>query len=305
VRLIAEQCRVDLVRKIGPEVSWDETEAAEIPDEDLALTNTLIELAEEREEMYRAADELWLGFSPDLTEQERSRRILAGHLFFNQGLSWSEICDLLNRNGSSPPVTRAQLDRWLADPSTVLGLAFRSLYQDNHRLAASLLNLPDGEEAKLTEIAAIAESEGAETQAPGNWTWPEVRVLIWRYRDAERHDRILAREACDLNKQELRELCDRCLEQFPFPKIMERLISELGRWPEARKALATPGLWQRLVFEYYCKDTTIHQDIHDRTSAAAQPAPYNLTMGMLNVWLSNGRLAAKLATFVQNGRSSQ
>jgi DNA-directed RNA polymerase specialized sigma24 family protein len=304
VRLVAEQCRVDLVRKIGAEIAWDEYELAEIPSGELVVMEALLEDLDDRQALYRAADELWLGFDPALSERDRARRVLAAHLFFSKRLGWDQICDLLNRNSRDAPVTRAQLDGWLIAASTIRALAFRSLYRDNTRLTCHLLGLGDDDPGELLQIARMAASGDQTQPPPAGWTWDEVRIILWRYREAERHDRILAKERCTLNKQELKLLLDRCVGMFPFLGNMEQLISDLSRWPEARKELAAAGVWQRLVFEYYGQDSPNHQDIFDRTAAPAALAPYHLTLGMLNVWLSNGRLAAKLASFVQNGRNT-
>ena len=81
---------------------------------------------------------------------------------------------------------------------------------------------------------------------------------------------------------------------------MKQLGDALVRWPKAKRECAEAGLWQRLVLEVYCKDTTQHRDIFDRLSPPASFAPYHLTLGMLNVWLSNGRLFAKLAAHIKS-----
>jgi hypothetical protein len=139
-------------------------------------------------------------------------------------------------------------------------------------------------------------SGGNSAEPPGNWTWPEVQVILWRYRQAERVDKILAHELCSVEKDEMAVLFDRCLEKFPFSDVMKQLLDSLERWPHATRELSEPGLWQRLVFEYFCRETTNHRDIFERTSPPAALASYKLTMAMLNVWLSNGRLFTRLAS---------
>ena len=299
VKLAAEQCRVDLVRKVGSEVTWDEAEVGEVPSDEMSSVDAVLQDLNDANELYRAADELWLGFDPSLSDAERARRTLAAHLFFNLNMEWHQVSDVLNRGKPSETVKRGQLDAWLANPATIRSLAFRTLYLDNAGLTACLLQLPSDEPSELQKVRMQAMTQNPTDNPSGNWTWTEIRVILWRYRDAERVDRILARESCVYDKQEIQAIFDRCLAEFPFPKIMERLCTSLTKWPKARQELTESGIWQRLVFEIYAKDTTQHRDIHDRTSPAASLAPYSLTPGMLNVWLSSGRMFAKLASYVQ------
>jgi len=299
VKLAADQCRIDLVRKVGSEVAWDESELGDIPSQDLPAMEALLEAIEERNDLYRVADEVWLGFPPELSERDRARRVMAADLFFTQGFTWEQVCDVLNRGDRTAKVTRTTLDSWLSAPSTIRAFAFRNLYLENSRLAEHLLNL-SGDEGELERISRLATSGDESQDPPENWSWPEVRAVIWRYLEGDRQDRIVARDLCTLNKEDLQSLFDRCLADFPFLENMKRMSADLAKWPRAREELQETGLWQRIVFEYYCKDTTHHRDIHDRTAPAAALAPYNLTLGMLNVWLSNGRLFAKLAAYVQS-----
>lgn len=64
------------------------------------------------------------------------------------------------------------------------------------------------------------------------------------------------------------------------------------------------GLWQRLAFQYWYRDSLPHKDIHDRIQPAyrhvAEPAHPEITLGRLNVWLSNGRLLERLARAVRS-----
>ncbi len=168
-----------------------------------------------------------------------------------------------------------------------------------------LLGLANDDYAGLIEVCRKATSNEETSIAPGGWTWAEVRAIVWRYRHNERLDQILARSLCTHTKSELQHLFDRCVELFPFLEVMNRLRRDLAAWPKAEQALSTPGLWQRLVFQCYCRDTTQHRDIHERTAPAAALAGYNLTPGMLNVWLSNGRLFTKLASYIQSRESSK
>ena len=298
VKQAADQCRIDYVRKVGSERAWDDSETGDIPAAETVLIDDLLDTLADRNTFYRFADELWLGFDPRLSEQQRTRRILAAQLFYVEGMTWDDVCAILNRNESGSMVSRAELDVWLESAATIRSLAFRMLYRTNEELSGHLLGIPDASEADLNQITVQAMSSEIPISSSSTWTREEVRVILWRFRDAERQDRILAHELCLLDKSELAILFDRCLEDFPFVPLMKRLCHQLSKWPKAQQELTDQGLWQRLVFEYYCRDTTQHRDIFERTAGAAELAPYHLTMGMLNVWLSNGRLMTKLANYV-------
>jgi hypothetical protein len=78
---------------------------------------------------------------------------------------------------------------------------------------------------------------------------------------------------------------------------MNMLLEKLDRAPQlnAKSVLGTSGLWQRLAFQYRYQDELTHRDIQDRTDPPASLVAYSITLGMLNVWLSNGRLLTQLA----------
>ena len=300
VKKMADQVRVDILRKEGHQVSLEEFEYDEVPDSEVPAVHVLLEKLEDRLGFYRAADELFLGLNREESEEDRARRILAAYLFYREGLSWQAVCDVLNRRQPQTPVTRQTLDAWFQSEQTILELAFRTLYVCNDHLASQILGIPTASEEELNQIhqQAMLPSEG--DSGLNGWTWAEVRAILWRYRDADRINRILTHEHCKLDKEELFRVFDRCLDHFPFTSIMKGLILELATWPPARKTLTNPGLWHRLVLEYHCNDTTRHRDILDRTSPAAAEVPCKLTNGMLNVWLSNGRLFMKLASYIKH-----
>ncbi len=299
VKRIADQCRIDMVRKVGGEVLWDDAEVGEVEDGESTTVELLLEAIADREALYRAADELWLGFSELISDRDRVRRALAAQLFYQHALGWEEVLTMLNRNSPDRPLSRGELDSWLADPSVIRSAAFRTLFRSNDQLASHLLEMDPIDEAALNALTVLAMAPNPKVAPPGNWTWPEVQVILWRYRQAERVDKIQAHELCSVEKDEMAALFDRCLAKFPFSDIMKQLLDSLERWPLATRELSEPGLWQRLVFEYYCRETSNHRDIFDRTSSPADLASYRLTMAMLNVWLSNGRLFARLAAHLQ------
>lgn len=126
-------------------------------------------------------------------------------------------------------------------------------------------------------------------------------MILWRYRHGLLHEQILQRDDCAFSPQLLTELIDRTLACFPFSQEMLSLLAALGT--RGRQALMERGLWQRLAFQYKYRDSLPHQDIQDRTQPAyrqvAEADHPEITLGMLNVWLSNGRLLERLGRFVR------
>lgn len=296
MKITAIRCGIDHTRMSGPSRSDDPDEVERIPDRDQWVIDTLIEFLGDRERLYRLANEVWLGTPPP----EHSRRILAAKLFYIDGLPWSQVCDILSAGyPGRPRLQRQDLDAWLADAVLVRYLACEVLYYSNAKLCALILGIPaDGSdrfEDLLSEAQQVRDSvEGA------NWTDSEIQAILWRYRYGKLVEQIEHIGTVALEKKDLQLIFDRCREEFPFTSVMEKLKARLDRIPSTTGVLGKTGIWRRLIFQYFANDELSHRDIHDRTAPAAQMAGYNLTMGMLNVWLSNGRLFAQLAKHVQD-----
>ncbi len=67
----------------------------------------------------------------------------------------------------------------------------------------------------------------------------------------------------------------------------QRLRERLGR---RAKVLRESGVWRRLAFEYRYVDELTVREIADRLCPLAEAVGYHLTYGMLNMWLSGGRI---------------
>lgn len=85
------------------------------------------------------------------------------------------------------------------------------------------------------------------------------------------------------------------MASFPFVEIMYRMNRDVGSIKGAREQLVSRGLWNRLVFQYFCHNALTHRDIHERIAPAGEVVGYEVTLAMLNVGLSNGRLFKQLA----------
>jgi DNA-directed RNA polymerase specialized sigma24 family protein len=287
LKQVADRCLIDHATANRSEISLDDSDWGDVPATDLPVVDSLIDVLRDRDRLYAAADELWLGErTPD-----HDRRLFAAKLFYLDRLPWKAVCDLVR-------VDRATLDRWLGDPVVARYVAFDALYLGNVELASRLLGLAEASPELLNALAQEAAAPTtAEPPTPGR-TWPEVFAILWRYRFAHLTEQIATHPNGSLDRKELEALFDRCRREFPFASIMSGLVSHLGKSTVVRAGLTETAFWRRLVFQYFAADELPHRDIHDRTSPAADVVGYHLTLGMLNVWLSNGRLFKALADHV-------
>jgi DNA-directed RNA polymerase specialized sigma24 family protein len=280
LKITMERCAFDLSRGNAGNLVIEDVPFGEIPDAELPVVATFFELTRDRERLYRLADSLWLGKAvPDL-----DRRILAGKLFYLDGRPWDQIAARFQ-------VDRRTLDAWLIDPVVLGHVAFEGLYRNNDRLTRHLLGVSP--EVDLNVLLMKATRNG-EDEPPGGWTWPEVYAIIWKYRFGKLAEHLVAMPDCRLNREELRLLFDRCDGLFPFEEVIRMLMACFDLAPKGEATLKGSPLWRRLVFQYAASDELPHRDILMRTEPAATIAGYSLTLGMLNVWLSNGRLLRAL-----------
>lgn len=225
LKKIAHNCLVDTIRRrqSHPETLLDETYVGECADMLGAVLN-----AQEQQTLGRHADILWLGLDSTFPFEAHTPRLLAAQLFYLDGLPWNQIPRLLGPPKlGEPPLTRATLDAWLADPGVLRHLAYHTLYYNNDRLAAFLLGLDAP--GDLDAVRRTAADAAPDALGPGGWTWAETSVILWRYRHALLHNHILQRDDCALSSELLTDLIDRTLACFPFSKEMVSLLNTLGR----------------------------------------------------------------------------
>lgn len=260
-------------------------------DEDLTVADstaiqTFATYRYERERLYRLADELWLGISPELEERERHRRLLAAQLFYLHDQSVNEIVSILG----TEPLSRATLDDWLSDEPTLRDLSFNELYLENEALAEHLLEIES--DMTLEDLDRLACS----SQPPNGWTWPEAKVVLVRYRNGLITDKILQLFP-EMPPAEVEALLQRCLELLPFAERARCIRQTLKSKRVGTEAVVDSGLWKRLVFGYYAACDLPQKQIFERTEPPASVLGYHLTEPMLNAWLSSGRLCKQLAKY--------
>jgi DNA-directed RNA polymerase specialized sigma24 family protein len=292
VKMTAHRCFIDQLREkqrlpmIEGEDDWD---LSQVSDDEMPTVASIINRLLGNE-LFHFANVLWLGLDPALSEDVHNRQLLAAQLYYLDGDSWEQVCDTL------PSLTRETLDEWLSHAGVIRYLTYQELYFSNESLARHLLGAPS---ADLDELMRQATAAASETPPPPGWTWEEVKVILWRYRNGLTIDQILQRLDCPYHREGLRTLLVRLTALLPFSSQMAGVLSALDRAPsiDAPSTLGGRGLWQRLAFQYRYWDDIAHRDVQERTQPAAERVGYEVKLDVLNVWLSNGRLLKQLTEF--------
>lgn len=276
LRTLARNCTIDHLRLVEPALNLDDHEWVEILPDEHDQVDLLVEAIEDRRVLYRLADEVFLKARPEINDRMQTRRLLAAKLFLIDKLPWQTVIRIVNSGAYDDEfIGRTELDDLLTDESVLKQLAFRELHWENSRLSSFLIDTANS--------------------GPKPLTADEVLAVQMRFQYAMLYDQIANRMESRLKKSELTEVFDSCVQRFPFVEIMNRLVKDVGQVTDARKLFKDAGLWNRLVFQYFCHDTLPHRDIYDRTASAAKIVGHEITLGKLNVGLSNGRLFKKLA----------
>ncbi|MDR3690742.1 MAG: hypothetical protein P4L46_15300 [Fimbriimonas sp.] len=287
LRTTCSRCTVDAIRSSIPGGVIDGLEDVDVAADEVNTVDELIEMIEDRESLYRLADEVFLGVPRDMTPRERRRRLLAAKLLLVDRLPWQSVIHLINAGSSEEPILeRKDLDRWIGCHSVLRSLAYTELNWDNQKLYQHLVDSVGPLEQAHDPLTAM------------NWSKDALDAIRLRYLNALLLEQIASRMADRLTKGDLIAVFDRCAERFPFIEIVRRLNSDFDFASGGREMLRDPGLWNRLIFQYYAHDELPHRDIYDRTAGAANEIGYTITMGMLNVALSNGRLFRRMADHI-------
>lgn len=282
VGTVGRRCALDQLRR-----ETDTEVLGELAEADLSLIDLAAELGQMKAHLYRLADELWLRVPPDLSDRERRQRLLAAQLYYLHGRGWREVCELVS---PGRPISREQLDAWLAEEGVLAELCYRSLYIDSGELVRSILSLPAS--------ALVQVAKGQPANLPEGWTQDEARIAVWHFCNGLNAEKICQMSPA-LRLEEVTGTIDRVLRLLPFEACAQHLADIGARSGEFRKVLTDAGLWKRLVFQYYACDELPQKQILERTGPAAARCGYHLTAGMINVWLSNGRLVDQLAAYAR------
>lgn len=272
--LIARRCAFDrLDRTI--DVSFDEGMSVE----DGQSVETICQMNRERNGLYRAADELWLRRPRDMEDAPYHLRIGVAQMVYLDQRPWKDVAKFFQLD----PDDRKTVLGWLLEKETFLGMVFRELHMDGIELANTVL------------AAVPAEL----------WTSAESEVAVWRCRNGLLTEKI-AQMAPHLTRQQIEAVLKRVCEAFPFPGRAEA-IKKLFVDKKAEEYLALltqPDSWKRIAFQYYAQSELPHRQILQRTKTAGEILGYQMNEGILNAWLSNGRIFVQLTNYVRNRRTA-
>ena len=268
----------------------EETAPTEDPDIEAACW-----LAEEKERMYAAADEIWLGAPICHDSYRQSARVLAAQWYFIDHIPVKEILELLPEG---IPCSMPLLATWLADADLCLQMAFAEVYRSNDQLTAYLLRpVAPLSPAELEEAVASAFRNEPHVTL-GEWTPLEARIVIRRYRNAMFTEKIVQTEpTSDLHK--VTEILHRATAALPFGRLARKIKAIFSAAGLTPPPLERPILYRRLAFQYFASDELPHRQILERALPVAEVGNQHLTPAMLNAWLSNGRLFTQIAEHIK------
>ena len=282
VATVGRRCAYDLGKAPATVVLQED-----IANADYEVISWAAHHSRERAELFRLADESWLGWEAGTSDRDRNRQLLAAQLHYLDARPWAEICEIV---GVGQPLSRTQLDQWLAREAVLRSLCYNCLYVHPDELVRHLL--ADVDES-LDSLATRSLNE--ESPAPPGWTWQEIRLILWHYRNGLRFDK-MCRLQPGLSEAMIEQALARVQHRLPFASIAEKLVAAFRRNGVRSEPLRAGGLWRRLAFEYHVSDELTQKQILDRTLPAAEVAGFKLTDGMLNVWISSGRLMNQICS---------
>jgi hypothetical protein len=246
--------------------------------------------------LYSSADRLWLGLN---TKSPNGRRkVLAAQLFYVHERQVEIVVRCIGRG-----IGKEAVAEWLRHEAVLLATCYIELYYGNDKLARRILGAQD-----LDDLTKRAH-QSPKSEPPVGWSWEEVEVILWHYRNGLSAEKIVQmsqgpnRAAPCYSIAEIRRILDKCEQRLPFAGVASQLASAFKKHHVKGEPLRNPGLWRRLVFQYFSADMLPHRQILARTEPAASVCGANLNAGILNAWLSNSRILDQLVAYVQRSRN--
>ncbi len=263
-------------------------EDLDLSPDDLPFVDTLVEALLEREQVFAAADRLWLGCLP-----RSSTAVLAVQLCLTEGLEPKAAAAMLG-------LDEDRVQEIVQDTLIARYAVCRALMWDNAELAGYVL-CPENPPSSSALEDLLRRGLRGEGESVGSWSaWEAVVVVLYvRYgMPADEIRRLLPVHQTDV---EIDQVIRKAATFFPFAQIGSTAAELLGSCLD--EGLRPPGLWRRLVFEYHVRAQLPHRQILERTVPAASPLSVELKQTTLNSWIGNGRLWAQMASFVASEAS--
>lgn len=284
VKQVADNIAKDTFLKETREVPTDESYWADVGSGDFEreLTLTL-----QGEGLVESAHDLWLGKRP----QHHAHRLAAAMLVLADGRRPSEVLALISQEGS---LSSENLPELLGSERTVREVAYRRLHLEPNQIAEHVLGAKPGALSKV--VSAIAR-DCRWRGSTGDWSPLEARIALQKCCDFEQTSVLL--RYCTHEKHTLiLGATVRLREHLPFKDSMTSLLQGLERIGVPSAALAEPGLWKRLTFQY-CAEGLPHGDLVDWFGTPGALCGFVLSPMRVHSWISNGRLASELRNHLQ------
>ena len=254
----------------------------DVPAQDRPYLEALLSASEESRGLYGLANRMWLG---DSRAKDAETGAVVVQLVLVDGVSPKVAAQIFG-------VAESDIDGWAADPAILARALFATLCWPSDDLAAFVLR-PD-RPLDLGELDAVHAGE----KVPTAWNAHEARLVAWRLRNGLLEAELLRLSNGEIEPPSLSELLERVKSTFPFGTLTEALLRSLESRGMA-SALAEPGLWKRIAFEYAIRYELPHRQIVERAGPSAEKASFRLDEAKLNNWLSLGRIFNNLAVFAR------
>lgn len=256
-----------------------------IPEDEVPYLDEMVFASEDRRRLYAAADDLWLG----AVENDLILGIVAARLILVEGLGKSDVAAMFD-------VSEDVIGRWLRQESLLTRAAYLGLFWPVDKLAGYVLR-PE-QPLSTAELDLLTLSE--DIPVLKDWTLLEARVVCWRLRNGlTKRDIVRASGgALDLTAVELtlRKL-HAALPLVEIARSVRKSLTEVG----SPRALAIPGIWKRLAFQYALRELPNSQ-IVDLVGPPASVGPFVIDAAKLNRWVTSGQLFSQLASYVREQR---
>ncbi len=302
LRKTSRNCALDVILNRRNTIEIDDVD--DLSETDQPFTEDFIHTILDSKEpniVHHLADSCFLGLNPDFSSGMHRRQLLAAQYYYQDGLSWSQIVQILGAEElGKAQITREKLDSWLLDPAVIRYMCFTELYKLTVEITALILGLPESTSHQdLSKLLQTAIHPNGAELPPSGWTWRETAVIIFKYLYALLDKTILSNTKIEITEEELLELTVRCDALLPFSKCMSVLMNDLSRNSGLNHSdtVLHSGLWKRLVFEYRYIEELPHRDIHNYLNPAAEQVGYKLTLAMLNAWISSDRMLQQVRNF--------
>ncbi len=187
------------------------------------------------------------------------------------------------------------LDEWLGSKPVLRELSYVCFYRKNDDLIGHLLRpVRPLTSAEVSDWYKAALEQTLEP--PDGWHWNEVLTAILKYRNGLSESKIS--QSTGLAMTCVEGALEKCRSRLPFADEAKALGRSLRSGHAPINPLKEPGTWKRLVFQFSVANELPQRHILECLGPPAAISGYSITAGMLNVWLSNGRLLAQLATYL-------